>query len=41
MVHMMTSDPDRREARERVKKILALGLIWGAGVLALLVEHLP
>jgi hypothetical protein len=28
---------EKKEARERVAKILALGLIWGVGVLALLV----
>lgn len=35
----MTPDPDaeKKKARERVAKILALGLVWGVGVLALLV----
>lgn len=37
----MTSGADRRLARQRVEKILALGLIWGIGVLALLSDHVP
>ena len=35
----MIPDPvaEKKEARDKVAKILALGLIWGVGVLALLV----
>lgn len=37
----MTPGEDRRAARQRVAKILALGLLWGIGVLALVVERAP
>lgn len=37
----MTPGEDRRAARQRVAKILALGLLWGIGVLALVVERWP
>jgi hypothetical protein len=35
----MTPGEDRRAVRQRGAKILALGLVWGIGVLALLVER--
>jgi hypothetical protein len=37
----MTSGEDRRAERQRVGKILALGLLWAIGVLALVVERAP
>ena len=38
---MATPKDEDRGNRQRVSKILALGLIWAVGVLALVVERWP